>query len=212
MLLQHISTSLSGLHGIIIQKKKKHKISLACCQIWNGSTPDVWATMLQSAKCGASGRQRSVFSVPWRTRIRHLRSIWSVFEMDFGSRLGYLSITVRGFFFLNRGSHSTATVVPRNILLHKIFSVSTSTRPYDHTVYDFSSCHCREYNIILVYYIWNGSTVLLVGTERTFCVDEFTRYHCGIGMATSVQKETNDYNRERAWTGSKVRLKHNHPV
>jgi len=41
--------------------------------------------------------------------------------MDLGSHLGYLSVIVSGL-FMNRGSHSTATMIPRNIHLHKIFS------------------------------------------------------------------------------------------
>ena len=41
----------------------------------------------------------------------------------------------------------------------------------DHTVQDFSSYHCREYNIIIGYDILNGSTVVLVDTVRKFCVD-----------------------------------------
>ena len=41
--------------------------------------------------------------------------------MDLGSHLGYLSVIVSGL-FLNRGSHSTATMMLRNIHLHKIFS------------------------------------------------------------------------------------------
>ena len=43
------------------------------------------------------------------------------FYMDLGSHLGYLSVIVSGL-FLNRGSHSTATMIPCNIHLHEICS------------------------------------------------------------------------------------------
>lgn len=43
------------------------------------------------------------------------------FETDLGSRLGYLFVIVSSL-FLKRGSHSTATMLPRNIHLHNIFS------------------------------------------------------------------------------------------
>jgi hypothetical protein len=46
--------------------------------------------------------------------------------MDLGYRLGYLSVIASGL-FLNRGSHSTATIIPRDIHLHKTFLVYTST-------------------------------------------------------------------------------------
>ena len=41
--------------------------------------------------------------------------------MDLGSCLGYLSVIVIGL-FLNQGSHSTSTIIQRNIHLHKSFS------------------------------------------------------------------------------------------
>jgi hypothetical protein len=49
------------------------------------------------------------------------------YEKDLGFRLYYLSVII-SCLFLNRGSHLTATMMPRNIHLYKIFlTVSTST-------------------------------------------------------------------------------------
>jgi len=44
-----------------------------------------------------------------------------IFETDLGSRLSYLSAIV-SVLYLNRGSHATAKMIPRNIHVHNIFS------------------------------------------------------------------------------------------
>jgi len=82
-----------------------------------GSTPDVWSKMLQAAKCGANvvlfdNGQPSVCRDGRKSDIPD--GLWFSFSI-------YLSVVICCL-FLNRGSHSTATMIPRNIHLHKIFS------------------------------------------------------------------------------------------
>ena len=58
------------------------------------STPDAWATMLQSAKCGAT--------VNWTNTVCSqcaVKDEKQTFEMDLSSRLGYPSVIVIGLLF-----------------------------------------------------------------------------------------------------------------
>ena len=48
-------------------------------------------------------------------------------EINLGSHFGYLSVTVSGLF---EPSHSIATMIPRNIHLHKIFSHCRPVRDF----------------------------------------------------------------------------------
>jgi len=66
--------------------------------------------MLQSAKYGATVVCRQQ-CIPCTAKTEN-----QTFET-----LGYLSVIVSGH-FLNRGSHSIATMIPRDFHLHKIFS------------------------------------------------------------------------------------------
>jgi len=62
----------------------------------------------------------------------------------------------------------------------------------------FSSSHCRECNITIIYDILSG---LYCSTDRhyeNFVYINVTLYHCGSGMATPFQKATTDFNREIA--------------
>jgi len=87
-----------------------------CCQ--SGSTPCAWPTMLQSAKCGPN-----VVLVDTCN--------YSVCrdgpESDI--RDGCHCVKVSGL-FVNRGSQSTVTTIPRNIYLHKIFSQCRPVRDF----------------------------------------------------------------------------------
>jgi hypothetical protein len=91
------------------------------------STPGVWATMLQSAKCGATVVLADICvqcAVTFIICGRDGResNVWDRLWIPFK-----LSVVIVSGFFWNRGGYSTAIVIRRNIHLHKIFSVSNST-------------------------------------------------------------------------------------
>lgn len=95
-----------------------------------------------------------------------------IFGTDLGSRLSYLSVIFSGN-FLNQGSHSTCTIIQRNILLHNFFSQCRPVRDCAIMMSSASVDATVENTISLLPMICETALLYYWSTLRKFCVDEW---------------------------------------